>query len=85
MKTMKCAACGYEYRNLGANIEDAKILAKIGYAPFIEIRGLEMGPFTTRVETGPESCSLSAHYVTSGVPVTAYACPKCFTLRIEVQ
>lgn len=78
---MKCAACGYEFRDdPKITKRDVDILTKIGMPPFIEIQSVYMPPFKKTTKMHPGTDIPVVKY--QGVKVTMYACPKCKTVRL---
>lgn len=78
---MKCAACGY----------DPATYTQDDMPEFIEMRGVEIGPFRKIVESiwpdgtvGPHvrNSHLAGYIRYEGTPISLYACPQCKTVRL---
>jgi rubredoxin len=69
MKSMKCAACGYLYLEKNP-FGDLNNYGMVSSLPFIALHSTTY----TEVQHGTDYAR---------VAVKQYACPKCFTLRIE--
>ena len=76
---MKCLACGYD--DVGDVMRGHRHdrMAN-GTKPFIELTNIQRGPLHYESQTD----GFTTRAVARGFPVTAYACPQCGTVRIEL-
>lgn len=85
---MTCKACGYDEEKakqnadfcdtMGPDWKNAQETTRAYCKPWIELHGIERGPFTVNCGPGGEPVEV-------GQPAKLYACPHCGTVRMEVE